>query len=55
MTLITSRASCDANKGGVGIIGALKILPLPLKGEGGANPCQDLFGGFDMCTEVNLK
>ena len=37
------------NKGGVGKIGALKILALPKRwGGGGSDPCQDFFGGFDI-------
>ena len=35
------------NKGGVGKIGALKILALPKRG-GVSDPCQDLFDGFDI-------
>ena len=34
-------------KGGVAVIKAVKILALPRRG-GGSDPCQDLFGGFDI-------
>ena len=33
-------------KGRIDRIGALKILALPKRG--GSDPCQDLFGGFDI-------
>ena len=37
-------------KGGVAVTKAVKILALPRRGEGGSDPCQDLFGGFDIVT-----
>ena len=39
------------DKGGVGEIGAVKILALPKRG-GGSDLCQDFFGGF---VEVSQK
>ena len=35
-----------STQGGVAVIKAVKILALP--GRGGSDPCQDLFGGFDI-------
>ena len=34
-------------KGGVAVQKPVKILALPRRG-GGPDPCQDLFGGFDI-------
>ena len=46
----------DAHSGKGGVQKALKILALPRRGgEGGSDPCQDFFGGFDLVHRGQLK